>query len=337
MLLSPDGKILRFLDSRNGLPLNSVYSIMEDPAGYIWCTTADGIYRLERSGAVTLFDRRSGLSESVISVGVVGERIFLGTGSGVLQLTPDAERGARLSPVPAAGEGYRFLQPHRSGLLLGRHGGADFYNGESLSTIYSLAANGVVGIFPSRLSPDRYWLTESHTLTRVEVLPDGRFPYSHIAIPTDYPLGGIHEDTAGGLWFGTAGQGMFVHDPATGTIQAVRDPETGEPFKGYVGLDNSGASLVVFANGKFLQATPDGTGLHVLKKIPAIQSSLIRALADGEHFLTAFKRVGSSGTSTWGQGLGLLTLGPNGRTEWHEFELPALDTIGFIQECEFSV
>ncbi len=322
MWLSPAGRILRLLDSSNGLPTNSIFSIMEDSAGCLWCSSFDG-----STGSSPMVPSPSSIAGTgspnpSANIAVVGTRAFVGTGSGVFQLTPNPARGAHATLQAELGQGFRAVQPYRNGFLLGRHGGLDFHDGNSLANIYSLDANGVMDIYKSRLDAGRYWLTESHGLTRLEAQPGDSFTHSRIFTPTDNPQGGIHEDTAGGLWFGTGGQGLFAHDLNKGVTRAISDPDTGQPFKEHIGLDNSGDSFVFFADGKFLQANPDATGLRVLKRIPTIDSYIVRALAGGRQFITAFRRVGASGTSAWGQGLGLLTLQPDGNAAWQEFDVP---------------
>ena len=338
MLLSPTGKIQRILDGSHGLPTSVVFSVSEDAMGYLWCATTDGIYRLEGRGQATLFDRRNGLAGPISAITLDGERMLFGTQSALYGINPDPLHGANVTDKPGirgvtAINGIQLLP---NGALVGRHGGLDFYDGQKLTNIYSIPAWGILTIQPSRYTPDHYWMTESYGLTRLVAKADGTFAHDRVTRSTAAPLGFVHEDTAGGTWFGTTGEGILVHDQKTGTTRNVPDPETSRGFTDQVAFENTSANFVFFADEKFLQAKPDGSGLHVLHKMPGIQSNLLCATGEDDRFVLAFKRIAGSGSTVWGQGLGTLTLLPDGSARWQELDVPHLGTIGLAQTLEFS-
>lgn len=336
MLLDAAGQIERILDAAHGLPANEVFSIREDAQGYLWCSTVDGIYCLEGRGSATLFDRRNGLSSITSATVFDGDRTLFGAPSSLYKLTANRGQGADAVMQSIPMEGATAVQTAPGGLLLGRHGGVDFFDGEHLTNLYAIKAAGIQAIQRSRHVPGLYWVTESYGLARIETRPDGSFAPVRIVQTTTENAGQVHEDASGRVWFGTGGEGVFVHDPKNTTTQGVLDPETDRPFADLQAFENDSASFIFFADQKFLAGNPDGSGLHVLHKVPHVQSKLLRAAGREDEFVLAFKRRNGSGSSVWGQGLGRLTVQPDGRTRWEELEVPFLDTLGLAQTLEFS-
>ncbi|HEY1111055.1 MAG TPA: hypothetical protein VGE76_20535, partial [Opitutaceae bacterium] len=60
MLVSPQGKLLRFLDADSGLDPAQVYGISEDRHGAVWLGSSKGVYRIELESPFTVFDRLNG-------------------------------------------------------------------------------------------------------------------------------------------------------------------------------------------------------------------------------------------------------------------------------------
>ena len=62
----------------NGLPQNTVYSILQTPDGYLWMTTLDGLVRFD-GVRFTVFDRQGGNSATAImSLAIGGAAAVLG-------------------------------------------------------------------------------------------------------------------------------------------------------------------------------------------------------------------------------------------------------------------
>jgi signal transduction histidine kinase/CheY-like chemotaxis protein/ligand-binding sensor domain-containing protein len=336
LLLTPEGKTIRLLDTKNGLPSNLVNSLFEDKDGFLWISMTDGICRFERAGHITTFNRRTGLQESASSMETSGDAILLGTQAGLFRVAADATRGGQVVAVPELTLNYTAIQRHAGGLLLGRHGGLDFQKDGITQNLFSFSANVVLAIQPSRRVPDRYWVNSVNSVSQFDIRPDATFTSHQLAQTPAYPIGGIHEDTTGRLWFATASGGVFIHDFATNTNLPVNDPETGRPFRSFVGMENHSEQFVFFADGKFLQAKPDGSDLHVLHKPGPIQSYILEAVPGTDQFIATFKRHDAVSTGAWGQGIGLLSPGANGGARWRELDLPALDSIGFVQSLAFA-
>ncbi len=333
-IVGADGQTQRIMDARDGLPGQNVFSVITNDNGHIWCSASGGIFRLEQQGLVTLFRSENGLNGGPTSLDTSSDRLYVCTEVGTFRLRPATDRGAEFELQTQFKEGYCALKVHGEGLLMGRHGGLDYYDGINITPIYSLMAKGVYSIRQARFAADNYLLSEGYGLVRLEALPDGSFHHTPVMQVPDVIMA-LAEDTAGRIWIGTASQGLFISDSAATSLQPVLDPDTSKPFGGFVCLSDLGANLLVFVEGKVLRANPDGADLRVLLRLPSLKPMAVQATPSGNDTVVAFKRTGATNTSTWGQGLGVLTIGDNRSVSWRELDVPALDSIGFVQTMKF--
>ena len=334
-LIGEDRQILRIVDARDGLPGQNVFSVITDNNGHIWCSSAGGIFQLERQGLVTLFNARNGLNGGAVGMETLSDHSYVISRAGTFTLSPATGHGAGFELQTQFKETYGALKIHGQGLLMGRHGGIDYYDGVAIKPIYGLMAKGVQLIQPAHFSPGSYLLSEGYGLVRLEAQPNGSFRHTPMVQVPDVIMA-LAEDTVGRVWIGTAGQGLFNYDPATSKLQPVHDPDTAKPFGGFVCLSDHGTNLLVFVEGKVLRANADGSDLRVLQRLPSIKPMVVQVAPSADGTVVAFKRTGSTSTSAWGQGLGIFTVGSNGSVEWHELEVPALDSIGFVQTIKFT-
>lgn len=334
-MVAPDGRILRIIDAADHPAAQVILSIAADSNGQIWCSTVDGIIRFEPKGLVTLFNSRNGLSGGVMGQDARSEYFYACNQAGVFKLKPGGMKAAVFERQPQFKEVYMSLQIHGEGLLLGRHGGLDFYDGHSLRSIYGVLAKGIYKIHPSAFPHGSYLLSEGDALTRLAPQPDGSFEHHTLTALPDPPMA-LAEDAAGRIWLGTTGLGAFIVDPANPGLQPAVDPVTDKAFAGYVSVSHNDSGLLVFADQKVLRADTEGTGLKTLLPLPGVMPNVALAAPAGEETVLAFTRKGASSASTWGQGLGLLGRGRTGSPEWHELDVPALESIGIVQLMKFT-
>ncbi len=337
ILVSADGELLRILDTSSGLPGNSIFSLIPDGEEGLWCAGPVGVVRVEAQGIATLFNHLPGAQEAINDLDVREPQLYVAGQSGIFRLASGGDHGATLQPLKALAQNYNAVRAYGGGLLLGRHGGLDIYDGKELKSVYRLAANGVNGIYPSRLLPNTYWLAENLGLARLSLRTDRSPEGTRLFQANDFPYGGLHEDDSGRLWFGTASNGLFVYDPKNDSVAAIADPDTGKPFEGFAALDAASPSFVIFARGKILQGDPDGSHLRTVLPLPSINPFLARPLADSGQVLVAFKRTGANNPSSWEQGIGVFASEKNKAPSWYELDIPALDSIGSVQTMVLSV
>ncbi len=328
VIAGPDGRILRIVDRQDHASVQVIFSIFADLNGQIWCTTDDGIFRVEPKGTVTLFNSANGLNGGSLGMDKHNEEFYVCSPSGILKLGAATVHPSALLRQAQFKDFYRALSPHGTALLLGRHGGVDIYDGSTIKPVYSLLARTVPIIQPSHFLPGSYLLSEGDAVVRLAPLETGSFERQFIMHLPDYPVA-IAEDAAGRIWIGTSGQGAFIADADGKNPQPAVDPENGNPFKGLVAVVNNGPHLLVFTDEKVFRVIPGETKLTQLLSLPGIMPR--GALAVDGGVVLAFKRSGTASASGWGQGLGNITFGPDGAAEWHELHVPALDSIGYVQ------
>ncbi len=337
ILVDQEGKLLRRLDSQNGLPGNAVFSITEDTRGQVWCTCSNGIYHFDGAGRISVLNRGSGFDQNVTDIEPAGADMFVSTHAGVFQSVASPERGARLVPLPGLGKSYTSVRALPDGLLLGRFGGLDFYRSGQVENIMSFDANLVNGIYASQRTARRYLLAMDRMIGTVERQPDQSFHYARTISLNDFPSQGIHEDARGRIWVGTPSNGVFIHDPADRTLKPVPETATGKPISGQLVLASTGSKLIVFAPGRALLADETQDRLDLARALPGVQLPLTFAAIGPNELLLAFRREGNASASAWGQGLGVLTLQAGGGTTWRELDSSACESVGVIVLARVTV
>lgn len=335
VVVDSGGEVLRILDEKDGLPSNGVYSLTTDAHDNLWCTTYDGICRLPARGTVTLFNEKNGLASAAGDLVLDGTPGWVGTATAAYRLATQTGRSAHFEAETGIVQGAVQIERLPDGLLVGRHGGLDFYNGASVTPVYPLQADVVQDIVPSRLEPGRFWVTDFHALNRVDRLADGTFSSVRYPSSAEGAGGGLHEDTTGGVWFSSTSVLQFL-DPKTHQIRTVSNPATGAPFAGLSATENSGDTFLLFNGGILYEANPDASGLRELLRLPGLESFILQRGRVEHEYLLAFKRSNSNATTAWGQGVGLIRLNRNGQPSWQEIETPGLDRVGLIQSMQLT-
>ncbi len=334
-IVSPAGRLLRTLDARDGAVNTIMHLFLAAPGDRTWGVALNEIFRFDASGTVTVFNAHNGLEGGVLAMTTTGDgAILVSNPNGNYRLVT-GDRVAHFERIPELKENYYTLRGGARGLLLGRHGGIDHYDGRTLSTLYNVQAKGVYRIVPSWFPAGSYLLSEGDALVRLQPQEGSAFRHERFARIPDF-ADSLAEDGQGRVWSGTLSLGAFVTDPGSGETRPVLNPDTGAPLKGAVCLSRSESDLLLFAHELVLRAAPDGNGLARLCSLPGVEPILTLPMEDERSSLLAFKRPGASTASPWGQGLGVLSIDRNGHPAWHELDLPAMETIGLPQVLQFS-
>ena len=334
-VISPEGNLLRVIDVRDHPMLQTTMGLTVEPGGLAWCATLNGIFHFDPKGVVTVFNARTGLEGGAPKMNTAGENHYLTSTAGTYRLAVSEQRPARFERIAALKEIYYTMQPYAGGLLLGRHGGIDYFDGTTVTPLYSILAKGIYQIIPSLHPQGSFLLSEGDALVRLQPLAGGGFEHHRFAqVPgfAEY----LVEDALGQVWSGTVTQGAFLTVPGEQRTTPVKDPDTGQPFPGPVCISRDETDLLLFTGQRVLRAEPDGTKLKTLLKLPGIEPTVAIAHGPGRATLLAFKRPGTSSASSRGQGLGVLALDSQNQPSWHELELPALESIGLAGSIRFT-
>ena len=335
IIISADGEKRRVIDRQDHPAVGVIQAIWVRRDGQIWCAGQDGIFRLDSTGHVTSFHQRNGLEGGVHEAASREDRFSVASTVGVYHLTPGTGRPAAFQRDPLLKEAYTTLQFHGDGLLLGRHGGIDYFNGSSVTPLYSVLAKGVYRIIPSDNPRGSYVLSEGNALVHLQPGTDGGLVTTPLGSISDFARW-LMEDTRGRVWAGTLGLGAFIADPTTGRTEPVIDPETGRPLKGQITFGHSATDLLVFNSQRVLRADPNGSNLRSLLSLPTIEPTASVTLSGQRTSLLAFKRTGASSATSWGQGLGRLIIDDGGRATWQELDVPELESIGVAQNLKVT-
>lgn len=203
---------IRHFGSQQGLPLDTVYSLVQDEAGFLWVGTEDGLARFDgrQFDRPDLEDVLDGVPEFARSLALTDEGDVLAgiDSAGLIEFDPaDAEsagliHGAR-NPVDqlrrlggrifmgVRGQGLVVIDTETHATTLHKEGHAD-------TTIKSIAPRSRGGVWIGYDGEGIQWFDgeEFHT-------PD-------VSLPTPF-VSSLHEDSEGRLWIGTR-YGLFSWD-----------------------------------------------------------------------------------------------------------------------------
>ena len=327
-LVAEDGSLVRALNPDDGLPSRMIHSIMPNVSGFAWCTTSNGIFRIEITGRVTVYDSTNGLQSRKISdFGESNGRLYAATDEGVFRLISTPGRSGRFEPLPALTKAYISMLPLREGLLVGRQSGMDYYDGHGVAEVATVPANSISRIQASRVIPARVYYFDIKQLNQLSVNPDGSFSHQEVVkLPIGYSL---YEDQAHKLQLGTAHDGAFIYDPDSAQLTPVLDPVSKQALSGYTYLMGNDRRILYFNHHRILEATSAGRGLSLLAGLPSLELSGYPVFIPGtDKALIAFTRAEVLENSA--TGLGILDFDPTGKARWQELDVPALAGFGSI-------
>jgi signal transduction histidine kinase/CheY-like chemotaxis protein len=335
VLADQSGKIIRtWSDSASGLPGRTVIGLAAGSSGRVLGTTPTDFFSFAATGNVTVFNVLNGLRGEVINSFAFCEGVmFAATDDGTYRLSVSANGQAQFESVPALAARYSHMVAHGEGLLLAKFGGVDWFDGRTTRPAYGVSANAAVHITPVRAEPGAFYVTELTGIARLVQKPDGSFERNRFLELPDRATS-LHEDSVGRLWIGTSVQGAFVYDPATRELLPVKDPATGQPIAGLAQIMGNDQRLLLFLNGRVLQAGPHGQSLRVVSGLPPINPSAVAARAGTDEVLVAYLRP--SVISGPLHGAGVISFAADGSASWRELSLPSLDAIGSIRAATFS-
>lgn len=336
VLASRTGEIIRiWADADSGLPGRFILGLTADSSGEIFGTAPKDFFHFPSSGSATEFSALNGLrSQAVNALAFDHSTLYAATNDGTYRQVTDKAGTAHFQAIPALAIRYTHIQPCGDGLLLARFGGVDWFDGVTTRPAYQITANSAFQLVPARSSPRTFHVFEIGGLVRLTQRPDGSFERVRFLELPDTPSS-VHEEAGGRLWIGTVGHGAFTYDPATHRLDAVNDPSSGQPIQGSVRiLAADDTRILLFLDGRILQADPQDRQLRPVAGLPAINPSLVQQLSPHDGILVAYLRPAV--TSGPLHGAGVLSFAADGTARWRELDLPTLGTIGSISAAAFS-
>lgn len=335
LILSSDGRLLRQITESTHPAAKAIINVQVFADGTVWFCTPDGFFRLEPTGAVTLHTSRNGLEAGAQDIDADSTHLYAINRSGVFRLQTEEEKEVRFVRDPLLGDGYSTLRFIPQGLLLGRHGGADLYDGEHVRALYSVLAKGAYRIAPSLFPPGSQLISEGSSVLHLKPSPtETGFETKRFGSIPDFGTS-LAETANGTVSVGTYSQGVFLLDPVKDETKPLIDSATGQPLKGAALVARYREDLLVFAAGQIMRSSANGSPAQLLVSIPDRVPVAADIFARRDEAVLAFKRSGTPASSPGSQGLGRLRIGANGRATWQELDVPALASIGLVQVVRF--
>lgn len=330
-VVAADGRLLRVLDQKAGLPGNTIYHLLADQEGQVWATLSDqGVMRLDPSGAASSFTRwePEGRNTGVNGFTRTEDGLLAATDRGLFHLVSGADRAGRFEPVGSDAERVLALAPYGRRWLVSRFGRVDILTEGRSDPVIGQKSLFVSQIAPSGHDPDTVYLREGTSLARVRHDPAGGAAWRHEPLlPASTVAGYFLEDAQGALWLESPTDGLLRHDPA---------PATGGT-RGIPWAAGSGPVLLAGRHGDTLYCLAGSQVFRVATAHPD-ESELVAALpgvrplkavlsSDGRTLYVVFDREAVGGARVHGVG-GLALAGGEPAAAWTERVVENLAVVG---------
>lgn len=131
ILANAEGKLIRVINKKSGLPGDYIGGISQDRQGGIWLATGSGLVRF--TPRMSYFNESSGLRGALLSLTRWQNMLHAGTTSGLFRLVKGREGEAPMfEAVPGIEEPVWSLQPRETSLWIGAQSGLFEYNGKKV-------------------------------------------------------------------------------------------------------------------------------------------------------------------------------------------------------------
>ena len=271
-----DGKTFRYLTTEDGLPGNTVSSIVEDKEGYLWFGTRSGLSRYDGE-SFTNFSLENGLCNNTISNLLIDNRgdFWVGTWGGVCRFNGETFTKFDL-PIPTIDTPLNkdtiswiteIMEDSKGNIWFGRDGyGACKYDGTAF--VHFLKKDGIYSNniqeitedrdgniwFGSRVSekdhPDESKRFGAGGVTKYDGANFIHFP--EIEGINENDVYEIYKDKTGTLWISTISNGAYKYDGENFINYSVVDPVDKTP-KAIMSFleDSNGVMWIGCAGGLF--------------------------------------------------------------------------------------
>lgn len=214
VIIDSTGKLERILDKNSGINDDGVMYIYEDSQGNLWLALNNGISKIEYTSPFFIYDSRSGLEGSVLSVSRHKGVLYAGSSKGLYFLDssyfPSSFSFAKWTQVPGiAGNCYSLLSAGDS-LLAAATGGVFEVNHPNRVTRKIIEGNSYV-LYRSKKNPDKIWAGTQKGLVPL-FLENNRWVPGPLLEKITQSIYSIVETPDGHLWLGTKSQGVIKVD-----------------------------------------------------------------------------------------------------------------------------
>ncbi len=284
-IVDKKGNLDQILTEKDGLPTNSILSVLVDREQGLWGTSDFFIFHVALKSPSRIFSPAAGLqNRPIIRITRSQGRIVTATPNSILELDPATESFHSIDSSMAE---IADFQPTERGLLVaGGLGVKKIFDGNT-SRLSSSLTNAFV-VKPSRIFQGQFLVSNQHSVLLMDENGKSR------VLVKDLPdiVNSIAEDGQGRLWLGTNSRAAFIATPdENGPVEAIEAPASfglPETHAGFVrviaGLNRTVVALSPSA-GWILNS--EATHFQPIEEYPSrILSAFSEIAADGNFWVT---------------------------------------------------
>jgi len=326
-IMSANGELLRTFSQENGLGSNAITGLFLDQEKQLWISqTTSGIARLDPTGSISLFQRWGQADRaSIFRLVQTHDDLFAAADAGLFRLEKEAGGQSRFLLLEAMPTHVADVAVHREGLLLGRFGGLDFFDGQQVRPLFETPSLLFWRILPSHQQRDVFFGFSGQKIMKATVGSDGRWLREDLGELPDYG-GDCYLDPLDNLWLNSAKLGLWYFETSTRKFTQVHNGEKSGSSSEMSQLTGYGGNLYFFAAQEGYVVPAGSQSLRRIPGFPAVTVVQCITSPDGRRLYVVFERKLSGRTAF---GLGRLLLdGQGNASNWTELQAPKLETAG---------
>ena len=203
-----NGKLLRKINSDNGLQSDQVHSLFLDQANNVWAALGNGLSLIEPLNPISYLDERNGLAGMIIDIAVFGDYLYASTDEGLFRLkireeNGDVELSTKFEPLFDQSLRCDRIPKYRDKLLVNCDN--NLYQVSEGKTVKLFESSSVQYVHGYRYNEKYYFVLGR---SRFQV-----FGATHSPVFTnedfEYEISSLIEEEDGDLWIGTIQSGVF--------------------------------------------------------------------------------------------------------------------------------
>jgi signal transduction histidine kinase/DNA-binding NarL/FixJ family response regulator len=250
VIIDSRGKLKQIFDKTSDLQDDNLKYVFEDSQGNLWLALSKGISKIEYASPFSIYDERSNLAGSVLSVTRHNNGLYAGTSSGLYSLASPGKSKFRTVPG-VSGNCFSILSAGDSILAATTYG--VFQVRKNIKQ--RIIKNPSYVLLPSQMKPNRIWVgTRQGLVSLYAKNKTGKWEEEHQFEKISQEIRSIVEENKGNLWLGIETGGVLKVDFAGNGV--IKNPAV-IPYHTSHGLP-SGRVGVFLAAGHVMFATEKG-------------------------------------------------------------------------------
>ncbi len=223
-ICEPDGSSASVINTRSGLPSNTISSVFEDKDGAFWITHDKGISFVQIPVRSLFFSEEQGINGVAAEVLIHDGNFYVGTSSGVFvaELAPLLEGGLDLEWIRLdMGSSTRTMAVVDGDVLIGAFSGLFIPSADGMDARGAGSDRSLV--IASMVEPGVAYVGGYSGLSRIVKGPDGWGDFEPV-FTEDGIVHGLGEDTLGNLWIrmGENRVGLVSKNPGSGQLEDLK-------------------------------------------------------------------------------------------------------------------